>query len=91
MAKLKDIDLKEIKLKELIKEIIMKKKYKKDPSSKYLLYSLIESYFRKNISIKDTKLIDIHSYFLKKINDAKIFNLDDETLLMEFDERVLNG
>mgnify|MGYP001179168569 FL=1 len=86
-----DIDLKEINLKELIKKIIMEKKYKKDLSIKHLLYSLIEIYFRKNISIKNTKLIDIHNYFLKKINNTKIFNLDDESLLMEFDERVLDG
>ena len=86
-----DLDLKEINLKELIKKIIMEKKYKKDPSIKYLLYYLIEIYFRKNISIKNTKLINIHNYFLKKINNTKIFNLDDESLLMEFDERVLDG
>ena len=86
-----DVDLEKINLKELIKKIITEKKYKKDPRSKYLLYSLMEIYFRKNISIKNTKLINIHHYFLKKINNTKIFNLDDETLLMEFDEKVLNG
>lgn len=90
-AKQNDVDIKEINLKELIKKIIMDKKYKKDLSIKYLLYSLIEIYFRKNISIKNTKLIDIHNYFLKKINNTKIFNLDDESLLMELDERVLDG
>ena len=90
-AKQNDVDLKEINLKELIKGIIMDKKYKKDLSIKHLLYSLIEIYFRKNISIKNTKLIDIHNYFLKKINNTKIFNLDDESLLMELDERVLDG
>ena len=88
---LNDIDLKEINLKELIKKVIMEKKYKKDPSIKHLLYSLIEIYFRKNISIKNIKLINLHNYFVKKINNTKIFNLDDETLLMEFDERLLNG
>ena len=90
-ANLNDIDLKEINLKELIKKVIMEKKYKKDLSIKHLLYSLIEIYFRKNISIKNIKLINLHNYFVKKINNTKIFNLDDETLLMEFDERVLNG
>ena len=90
-AKQNDVDIKEINLKELIKRLIVEKKYKKDPSIKHLLYSLIEIYFRKNISIKNTKLIDIHNYFLKKINNTKIYNLDDETLLMEFDEKVLNG
>ena len=86
-----DIDLKEINLKELIKGIIMDKKYKKDLSIKHLLYSLIEIYLGKNISFKNTKLINIRNYFLKKINNTKIFNLDDEILFMEFDERVLNG
>ena len=30
-------------------------------------------------------------YVLKKINNTKIFNLDDETILMEFEDKVLNG
>jgi DNA polymerase-3 subunit delta' len=86
-----DLDLKEINLKELIKKIIMEKKYKKDQFIKQLMYSLIEIYFRENVSVKNIKLLTIHNYFLKKINNTKIFNLDDETLLMELKERVLNG
>jgi DNA polymerase-3 subunit delta' len=31
------------------------------------------------------------NYFLNKIKNTKIFNLDDETLFMEFEDRVLNG
>ena len=86
-----DLDLKEINLKELIKKIIMDRKYKKDQFIKYLLYSLIEIYFRINVSVKDIKLLKIQNYFLKKINNTKIFNLDDESLFMEFEDRVLNG
>ena len=86
-----NVDLKEIKLKEFIKKIIVEKKYKKDSSVKQLLYTLIEIYFRKNVSINNTKLINIQKYFLKKINNTKIFNLDDESLLMEFEDKVLNG
>ena len=86
-----NVDLKEIKLKEFIKKIIIEKKYKKDSSVKQLLYTLIEIYFRENISINNTKLIKVQKYFLKKINNTKIFNLDDESLLMEFEDRVLNG
>ena len=86
-----DLDLKEINLKELIKKIIMDKKYKKDQFTKDLLYSLIEVYFRINVSVKNIELLKIQNYFLKKINNTKIFNLDDESLLMEFEERVLNG
>ena len=85
-----NLDLKQINLKELIKRIIMEKKYKKDQLIKYQLYSLIEIYFRHNISVKNIKLIEIKNYFLKKINNTKIFNLDDESLLMEFEDKVLN-
>ena len=86
-----NLDLKQINLKELIKKIIMDKKYKKDQFIKHQIYSLIEIYFRNNLSVKNIKLLKIQNYFLKKINNTKIFNLDDETLLMEFEERVLNG
>jgi len=90
-AKKNDVDLKKINLKEFIKKIIMEKKYKKDHSVKQLLYSLIEIYFRKNLSVKNIELINIKNYFLNKINNTKIFNLDDESILMEFEDRVLNG
>ena len=90
-ANTNNVDLTIINLKDLIKKIITEKKYKKDQFVKQLLYSLIELYFRKNVSLKNINLLKIQNYFLKKINDTKIFNLDDETLLMEFEERVLNG
>jgi DNA polymerase III subunit delta' len=86
-----DVDLKEINLKTLINKIIMDKKYKKDQFIKLLLYSLIEIYFRKNVSVKNTKLLKLQNYFLKKINNTKIFNLDNETLLIEFKDKVFNG
>ena len=86
-----NVDLKDIDLKNLIKQILMEKKYKKDQFIKYLIYSLIEIYFRKNISVKNIKLLSVQNYFLKKINYTKIFNLDVETLFMEFEDRVLNG
>ena len=86
-----NFDLKQINLKELIKKIIMDKKYKKDQFIKHQIYSLIEIYFRNNLSVKNIKLLKIQNYFLKKINNTKIFNLDDESLLMEFEDRVLNG
>ena len=65
--------------------------YKKDQFVKHILYSFIEFYLRQKVSSKNIKLMKIQKYFLKKINNTKIFNLDDETLLMEFDDRVLGG
>ena len=90
-ANVNDVDLTKINLKDFIKKIITEKKYKKDQFVKQLLYSLIELYFRKNVSLKNINLLKIQNYFLKKINNTKIFNLDDESLLMELEDVVLNG
>ena len=78
-------------MKDFIKKILIEKKYKKDQFIKHLLYSLIEIYFRNNVSVNNINLLTIQNYFLNKINNTKIFNLDDETLFMEFEDRVLNG
>ena len=86
-----DIDLIETNLKDFIKKIIMEKLYKKNNSIKILIYSLMESYFRKNVSVTNIKLIASYTYFLRKIDNTKTFNLDEESLFMEFDDRILNG
>ena len=86
-----DIDLIKTNLKNFIKKIIMEKLYKKNNSIKNLIYSLMEFYFRKNVSVTNIKLINSYSYFLKKIKNTKTFNLDEETLFMEFEDSILNG
>jgi len=86
-----DLNLKEMNLKDLIFFIIRNKHYKKDLTINELIYSLIEFYLRSNISVEDISLINIKDYFLKKIIVTKKFNLDEETLLMEFEDKVLNG
>ena len=91
IGKKNEIDMKLINLNELIKQIIFEKKYKKDSSLKQTIYSLIEIYFRNNVSVKNINLMDAYKYFLKKINDTKKFNLDEEILFMEFEDRILNG
>ena len=79
------VDLSKITLKELITLIIEQNYYKKDNSIKFLLYDFIELFFRNN------NFSNLYSYFLKKIDDCKRFNLDEESLLMEFESKVLNG
>ena len=91
IGKKNEIDMKLINLNGLIKQIIFEKKYKKDISIKQTIYSLIEIYFRNNVSVKNIKLMDAYKYFLKKINDTRKFNLDEEILFMEFEDRILNG
>ena len=90
-ANINDIDLIETNLKDFIKKIIMEKLYKKNNSIKNLIYSLMEFYFSKNVSVTNIKLINSYSYFLKKIENTKTFNLDEETLFMEFEDSILNG
>ena len=86
-----DIDLIETNLKDFIKKIIMEKLYKKNNLIRNLIYSLMEFYFRKNVSVTNIKLINSYNYFLKKINNTKTFNLDEESLFMEFEDSILNG
>ena len=80
-----DIDLTAITLKEFITVIIEQNYYKKDNEIKHMLYDFIELFFRNN------NFSNLYSYFLKKIDDCKKFNLDEESLLMEFEAKVLNG
>ena len=86
-----NMDLKDTNLRDFIKKILIEKKYKKDQFIKHLLYSLIEIYFSNNVSVNNINLLTMKNYFLNKIKNTKIFNLDDETLFMEFEDRVLNG
>ena len=65
--------------------------YKKDKSIIEIIYSFIELYFRNNISIENISLLKSYHYFLEKINNTKTYNLDEETLFMEFEDKILNG
>ena len=86
-----NIDLVKNNLNDFIKNIILDKSYKKDTFIKDFLYSLIEIYFRNNITIENIKLITLHKYFLQKMHNTRIYNLDEESLFMEFEDSVLNG
>ena len=86
-----DLDFTIISLSEILKNIFKDKIYKKDKFIIELTYSFIELYFRNNISIKNINLLNSYHHFLKKINNTRIYNLDEETLFMEFEDKVLNG
>ena len=90
LAKNYDLDLKTNDLVNFLKILIKNKTYKKNKSIIQIIYSFIEVYFRNNISRKNVRLFDLYHYFLKKINDTKIYNLDEEILFMEFEDKVLN-
>ena len=85
------LDFASLNLNETLKTIFRDKIYKKDKSIVETTYSYIELYFRNNISIKNINLLQTYHYFLEKINNTRIYNLDEETLFMEFEHKVLNG
>ena len=85
------IDLKQTDIEKFLSKLIEDKDYKKDNLTKEIIYSYIELYFRNNISSKNIDLYYIYNYFIKRIHNTKIYNLDVETLLAEFQDRVLNG
>ena len=80
-----EINLKSNNLKDFLKLLIDKNSYKKTIFVNNLLYSYIELYLTVN------KLYNLYSYFVRKINECKKYNLDDESIYLEFKTKVLNG
>ena len=83
-----EINLKDMKLKEFLKKMIKENYFKKDQNFKYLFYDYLEL-FLKNISLMDN--MNYYSYFVKKIDNLKKYNLDEESFFIEFNEKILNG
>ena len=82
-------DLIDLDLKKFLKLIIKKKYYKNNNLARYIIFDLIEFYFRKvNIS---SEIYDKYTYFIKKISNVKKFNLDEESLFDEFNDKILNA
>ena len=84
-------DLKRYNLKDLLKLIIKDSLYKKNLVIKNIVFECVELFFRKNINNIEINPFDTYNYFIKKINDTKKFNLDEESLFMEFEYKILNG
>ncbi len=83
-----DIDYENLSLKKILDLLIDKLYYKKDISIKLMTYEFIELFFNNEFN---PKKIDIYHSFLKKIDETKKFNLDDESLFIEFKTKILNG
>ena len=84
-------DLSNFDLKKLLKIIINKSYYKKDSLIKYIVFDLMEFYFNKLNSSFSLRINQKYSYFLKKISDTKSYNLDEESLFIEFNDEILDG
>ena len=84
-------NISKIDLKSFLQLLIKDVHYKKNDFIYNLIYNLIEFYLRNSdLSFSDL-VYKKYSYFIKKISDAKTYNLDKESLLMEFNEEILDG
>ena len=81
------INLKEIELKQFLSLIIDKAYYKKENPIKFMIYDFFELYFRKKTNFREN---EFYHMFLKQIENIKKFNLDEESLFIEFKQRLLN-
>ncbi len=89
----KKINLKEYKLKDLLTLLVDNGFYKKNKFVKELLINFIELYFLKefNRTTEKNTLLSFYHTFLNKIKNTEKFNLDEESLFLEFKSKLLNG
>ena len=89
----KKIDLKEYKLSNLLNLFIDNSYYKKNRLVKGLIINFIELFFLKEYKTSLTKnsFLIIYHKFIDKIHNTEKFNLDEESLFLEFKSKLLNG
>jgi DNA polymerase III subunit delta' len=88
-----NIDIKKNDLNDFLNILIKHNFYKKDNFIKSYIFNYIELYFLKMLNESNNKndIFLFFTKFIKKINDTKKFNLDVDTLFMEFQSKILNG
>ena len=92
-SKDKNINLSDYTLFNFLILLIDNEYYKKNKLVKNLLVNFIELFFLKEYKLSKTKvsLLNFYHSFINKINDSEKFNLDEESLFLEFKSRLLNG
>ncbi|MBD1164799.1 AAA family ATPase [Pelagibacterales bacterium SAG-MED13] len=83
-------DLTQYDLLDFLKFIFKENVYKKDIFIKNIVFEFIELYLRKNCFKTSSILNEQYSYYIKRISDIKTFNLDVESILIEFEYNLLN-
>jgi DNA polymerase-3 subunit delta' len=92
-AKDKNIDLKNYTLISFLSLLIDNGYYKKNKTVKVILINFIELFFLKEYKLSRAKnsLLDLYHNYTNKVYNAEKFNLDEESLFLEFKSRLLNG
>ena len=87
------INLNEFTLRAILNLLIDNAYYKKDKHLKRLIINFIELFFLKEYRISDTRdsLLFFYHSFLYRIYNTEKFNLDEESLFLEFKSKLLNG
>ena len=83
-------NLKDYDLKSFLKLVIKDNLYKKNTLIKNIIFEYFEFYFRTKVKLTESNTFEYYNYFLKRINDTKKFNLDEESLFLEFEDKILN-
>jgi DNA polymerase III subunit delta' len=93
LAEDKKINLLDYNLISFIDLLIDKKYYKKDKLIKNMMLEFIELFFLKlyRLSNKKKLIFGFYHDFLINIKNSEKFNLDEETLFIEFKSKLLNG
>ena len=91
-AKEKKINLNDFNLEDFLFFLIDNSHYKKNTFIKNIIFDYIELYFLKKYKLTNANksLLDIYHHFIDKIKNTKKFNLDEESLFMEFKLKLLN-
>ena len=90
-AKLNDYDLSNFDLKDFLKTLIKENHFKKNILIKNIIFDLIEFYFTKISSSLSISIFEKYSLFLQRKSEITKYNLDEESLFIEFEEEILNG
>ena len=90
-AEEKQINLRDHDVSSIINLIIENTYYKKNIFIKNLLINFIELFLLKRYKTSNNKnfLLNFYQSFIKKINNTEKFNLDEESLFLEFKSKVL--
>jgi len=89
----KNINLKNCTLIDFLNLLIENGYYKNNKFIKNLLINFIELFFLREYKSSTAKksLLNFYYIFINKINNVEKFNLDEESLFLEFKSKLLNG